>query len=80
MRNRATPRKERRGPARPRNGDARPCASCGRRSEFSERYRLEGELVPAWVCDSAACREWRLVRQPASGGIPKTGEKLKRKK
>src|SRR5215204_6743238 len=47
---------------RPRNGDVRPCPLCGARSEFCERWRFEGQSVPAWVCDSPTCRQQDLVR------------------
>jgi hypothetical protein len=57
-------RGERRHPDRPQNGDTRPCPRCGRTSEFSERYRFAGEAVPAWVCDTPACREQMIVRSP----------------
>jgi hypothetical protein len=60
-------RRERRHSRRPRNGDTRPCAKCGSTSEFSERYRFGGEVVPAWVCENAVCREQIIVRQP---GVP----------
>lgn len=62
MRNPTAPARDRRGVARPRNGDTRSCVRCGGRAEFSERYRIEGHLVPAWVCDTPGCREWDLVR------------------
>ena len=52
----STVRPERRDVGRrPRNGDVKPCPSCGATSEFNERYRLEGRVVPAWLCDRAAC-------------------------
>jgi len=57
---------ERRQPGRPQNGDIRACPNCGAASEFSERYRFAGEVVPAWVCDSPACREHDIVRRPGT--------------
>jgi len=57
------PRQERRQVGRPQNGDRRPCRKCGAPPEFSERYRFGGEVVPAWVCDSPACRDRDIVRR-----------------
>ena len=53
---------ERRRAGRPRNGDVRVCSACGALLEFSERYRSEGHLVPAWICDNASCRRQEVVR------------------
>ena len=30
--------------------------------EFNERYRLDGQTVPAWLCDNALCGYQELVR------------------
>lgn len=56
---------ERRRVGRPRNGDLRPCEKCGGVLEFNERYRAEGHVVPAWICDNASCRSRELVRLEA---------------
>jgi hypothetical protein len=55
---------ERRRPGRPQNGDVKPCPQCRRQSfEFSDRYRFEGTVVPAWVCDAAGCQHREAVRR-----------------
>jgi hypothetical protein len=54
---------ERRGVNRPRNGDRRPCRRCGARAEFSERNRIDGRVVPAWICDAAKCDFHEPVRR-----------------
>ena len=56
-------RRERRHGVRPQNGDVRRCPECGGRSEFSERYRFDGAVVPAWVCDSPACAHRVIARK-----------------
>jgi hypothetical protein len=65
---------DRRGTHRPRNGDTKPCAHCGATVEFSERYRFEGDVVPAWVCESPKCRARELVRcmfgSSSASGLP----------
>ena len=38
------------------------CSACGALLEFNERYRSEGHLVPAWICDNASCRRQEIVR------------------
>ena len=63
-------RGERRHAGRPQNGDTRACPKCGSTSEFSERYRFAGEVVPAWVCENPACREPVTVRSPGSAIKP----------
>lgn len=64
--NSRAPRRERRHARRPQNGDMRACEECGKTAEFSERYRFEGEVVPAWVCENPACRDQVIVRRPGS--------------
>ena len=32
--------------------------------EFNQRYRLDGQTVPAWLCDNALCGYQELVRAP----------------
>ena len=54
--------------SRPSNGDVKPCVMCGSASEFSERFRFEGRIVPAWVCDSAACLP-EIVRRSGRSDI-----------
>jgi hypothetical protein len=52
---------ERRATNRPSNGTTRQCPRCHtHQMDFNERYRLPNwngklRIVPAWVCDSAAC-------------------------
>src|SRR3954463_11991120 len=55
--------RERRRPGRPQNGDVKPCPRCGADSfEFSDRYRFEGAVVAAWVCDAPGCKHRQIVR------------------
>ena len=58
--------RDRRHSDRPRNGDTRTCPKCGSASEFSERYRLAGTVIPAWLCDNPKCRAQDIVRIPKS--------------
>jgi hypothetical protein len=44
------------------------CAGCGALLEFNERYRSDGHVVPAWICDNASCRRQEVVR--AEGSTP----------
>ena len=60
---------ERRRPGRPRNGDSKTCVKCWGTLEFNERYRFEGQIVPAWVCDNASCRVREVVRATAETPI-----------
>ncbi len=60
---------ERRRPGRPRNGDLKVCSNCGALLEFNERYRSEGHVVPAWICDNASCKRQEVVRVEGSGRI-----------
>jgi hypothetical protein len=57
---------DRRGVGRPRNGDTKPCPKCGKATcEFNDRYRFEGSIVPAWICDAPQCRYRDIVRAPS---------------
>jgi len=61
----ATGRSEdRRHAGRPQNGDTKPCPKCAESiCDFNARYRVPGAgVVPAWICDSPACRYRELVR------------------
>jgi len=60
---------ERRRVGRPRNGDVKPCTNCRGLLEFNERYRFEGHVVPAWLCDNATCRSRELVRLAAMRAV-----------
>jgi hypothetical protein len=63
LRDPARPR-ERRRLGRPQNGDVKPCPQCANGSiEFSDRYRFEGAVVAAWVCDGPHCRYREVVRR-----------------
>jgi hypothetical protein len=61
-------RRERRGADRPFNGDVVVCPRCSTVSlEFNTRWRISLNTggyttVPAWVCDDAHCRFFRLAR------------------
>jgi hypothetical protein len=40
------------------------CPNCGKATcEFNDRYRFEGSIVPAWICDAPQCRHREIVRQ-----------------
>jgi hypothetical protein len=56
---------ERRRVGRPQNGDTKPCPKCtASMCDFNDRYRVPGAgVVPAWICDSPACRYREAVRQ-----------------
>jgi hypothetical protein len=56
---------ERRRVGRPRNGDTKPCPKCAASMcDFNDRYRVAGAgVVPAWICDSPACRYREVVRR-----------------
>lgn len=54
---------DRRRAGRPQNGDTKPCPKCASSCDFNARYRLpDAGVVPAWICDSPACRYRELVR------------------
>jgi hypothetical protein len=54
---------DRRRVGRPQNGDTKPCPKCASNCDFNARYRLpDAGVVPAWICDSPACRYCELVR------------------
>jgi hypothetical protein len=46
---------ERRASTRPVNGETALCPHCGATLEFSERFRFDGRMTPAWVCENPAC-------------------------
>jgi hypothetical protein len=49
-------RPERRASNRPAHGDRLPCPHCGTGTiEFNERFRFDGAMSPAWVCDNPRC-------------------------
>ena len=67
------PDRDRRGPNRPANGDVKVCPACGGACEFNERYRFDGQMAPAWRCDSPQCRRAELVRA-STAVAPETRE------
>jgi hypothetical protein len=71
---RSLERLNRRGADRPQNGDVRRCPHCGVGIvEFNERFRFNGKMVPAWMCDNPGCS----VRQaPARRADPPIGASL----
>jgi hypothetical protein len=61
---------ERRRVGRPSNGDTKSCPRCGATGcEFSERYRFDGRVIPAWVCGAARCRHRESVRREDATGL-----------
>lgn len=45
----------------------RACPQCGAAEiEFNERYRVNGETIPAWLCESPRCGHVEFVRAPNS--------------
>ena len=68
---------ERRRAGRPRNGDVRVCSGCGALLEFNERYRFEGQLVPAWICDNASCRRQEVVRADGLDPVDESRQHLR---
>ena len=63
----APKRPERRRGDRPKTGDVRACPRCGvGELEFNERYRVDGQAIPAWLCDNAQCGYRDLVRAPTT--------------
>jgi hypothetical protein len=61
----APKRPERRRGNRPKTGDVRACPRCRLGEiEFNERYRVDGQTIPAWLCDNAQCGYRELVRVP----------------
>jgi hypothetical protein len=54
---------DRRRGTRPRTGDMRACPQCSvAEIEFNERYRVDGETIPAWFCESPRCGYVEFVR------------------
>lgn len=63
----APKRPERRRGDRPKTGDVRACPRCRvGEIEFNERYRVDGQTIPAWLCDNAQCGYRELVRVPTT--------------
>ena len=56
---------ERRHDPRPHHGEHRKCRTCAGSSSFDERFRFEGELMPAWVCTNPECPR-TIVRRVTS--------------
>jgi len=61
---------------RPRNGDTKPCCTCGGRSEFNERYRFDGMVVPSWLCDGPKCLR-EIVRRPTISAVEVSWQTLR---
>ena len=60
---------DRRRADRPKTGDVRLCSRCRTgEAEFNERYRVDGQTIPAWLCDNPQCgyRELVRTRNPAA--------------
>ena len=53
------------------------CSACGALLEFNERYRSEGHLVPAWICDNASCRRQEVVRADGSDSVDESRQDLR---
>ena len=67
-------RQERRSGTRPANGDVRACPNCGQPTcEFSERFRFDGTVVPAWVCGVPPCRYREVVRHTSVTVVAASG-------
>jgi hypothetical protein len=62
-------RPERRGADRPRHGDAKLCVKCRRLAEFDERNRVDGVIVPAWICNELGCDFMEHVRRTGDRGF-----------
>jgi hypothetical protein len=60
-------RPERRRANRPRNGDAKLCVKCRQSAEFDERNRVDGAIVPAWICNARGCDFMERVRTAQRG-------------
>ena len=69
---------ERRRVDRPRNGDLKVCSSCGAVLEFNERYRCDGQIVPAWIGDNASCKRQEVVRAAGLGPLQASRQHLRR--
>jgi len=53
------------------------CSACGALLEFNERYRSDGHLVPAWICDNAGCRRQEVVRADGLGPVDESRQHLR---
>jgi hypothetical protein len=75
---------ERRSLGRPANGDTRACPHCAAAAmEFSERFRINGVTMPAWVCENPACPVKQAparriaVASPTSKSLVRTSKQVR---